>query len=286
MVAPSHIVSLTFDDALDVHLDIGIPLLEEYGFRGTFYVTVGAPSFTQRIDDWRCAAANGHELGNHTIFHPAWRHKSYVTDGNAIETYTLDRMRLELESANRILTGLDGQKARTFAYPCCNVVIGMPGLAKRLLRSMRLDRTRLMGAVMRHGWLDLGSTETSYEALAAELFLAARIGGERFSAGPGYPPCRSAVPCVSLDGKSMGGLSAILDAFFRQDGGWLVFMVHGVGGGHRLSCDRAVFESLLGSLQSHTTHVLTVRDAAKSVYGREDSDGCWPGNTLNRTDSP
>jgi len=265
---PSHIVSLTFDDALDVHLDHVVPLLDQHGFQGSFYVTLGAQSFTGRLDEWRRVAAKGHELGNHTIFHPAWRHKSYVTGGNAVENYSLDRMRLELEAANRILSGLDGQTERTFAYPCCNQVIGAPGFAKRFLGRMKLDRTRLMSALNRHSWLDVGSTEMSYEALAAELFLASRAGGERFSADPDYPPCRTAVPCVSLDGKREDELASVLDAFLRHECGWLVFMGHGIGGGHHLSCDTAVFEWLLGILRSRAIPVHTFREAAQMVYQR------------------
>jgi hypothetical protein len=261
------LVSLTFDDALNVHLDRTVPMLERLEFRGTFYVSLGAPSFTSRLADWQRAAASGHELGNHTLLHPAWRHKEYVTEGNAIENYTLDRMRVELEAANRILNGIDGETVRTFAYPCCNPVIGSPGLAKRLLRSLKLDRTRLMGGLIRHPWLDLGSTERSYEALAAEVFLAARIGGEHFSAGPNYPPRRSAVPCVSLDGKTLADLVSVLDAFLMHERGWLVFMAHGIGGGHRLSCDLDVFESLLGILRSRSVPVRTFRDASQLVYG-------------------
>ena len=268
MSMPTHIVSLTFDDALDVHLDCAVPLLEQHGFLGTFYVPAGAPSFTGRLDEWRKVAARGHELGNHTVLHPAWRCKSYVTEENAIEVYTLDRMRRELEAANRILAGLDGRTARSFAYPCCNPVIGEPGLAKRLLRCLKLDRTRLMGMLFQHGWLDLGSTETSYEALAAELFVAARLGGERFSAGRDFPPSRSAVPCVSLDGKGQDDISGVLDAFQRCEHGWLVFMAHGIGEGHRLVTDRGVFEWLLGQLRSRSVSVCTFRDAATGVYQR------------------
>jgi len=261
-------VSLTFDDALDVHLDRAVPMLEQYGFRGTFFVTVGAPPFTGRVDDGRRVAARGHELGNHTRLHPASRHKHFVTEDNAIENYTPARMRAELEEASRILTGLDGQTARTFAYPCCNPVLGEPGLAKRLLTGLKLDRTRLMGAVNRHGWLDLGSTEMSYEPLAAELFLASRSGGERFCADSDYPPRRSSVPCLSLDGKHVDDLSSVLDAFMRHERGWLVFMAHGISGGHSLSCDQAVFEWLLGALRDRSIPVRTFRDAAQIIYPR------------------
>lgn len=243
-----------------------MPLLEARGLRGTFYVPVAARSFAGRLDEWRQAAARGHELGNHTVFHPAWGHKSYVTEGNDITTYTQDRMRLELEAASRILQGLDGRIDRSFAYPCCNRIIGRPGLVKRCLRRLRLDRTRLMGVADRLAWLDPGSSESSYESLAAELFVAARVGGERFSVQGGFPPPRAAVPCVTLDGKSACEVTTVLDEFLVQDGGWLVFMAHGIGGGHRLSCEQRVFEDLLDSLRSRALPVLTLRDAAEAIY--------------------
>jgi sialate O-acetylesterase len=258
-------VSLTFDDALDCHLDVAMPLLEQHGYRGTFFVPVGAESFTRRLDDWRAAAGRGHELGNHTLFHPAVRGKSYITEGNAIENYTLDRMRLELEAANRILAGVDGRTSRTFAYPCCNSILGSPGLAKRVLRRLHLDRTRLMGYLLRHPWLDVGSSEQSYEPLAESLFAAARIGGERFCCGADHPPRRGAMPCVSLDGKSQEQITAVLDAFQRHESGWLVFMLHGIGGAHRLSVDPAVFEWLLAQLPERPVVVRTFRDAAAEI---------------------
>lgn len=266
MTRGTHRISLTFDDALDVHLDMVIPLLDRQGIAGTFFVTAGAVSFARRIENWRAAAAAGHELGNHTILHPAVRGKSYVTEGNAIERYTLDRMRLELIAANRLLQGVDGQAIRTFAYPCCNPTLGEPGLTKRVLRALRLDRTRLMGCVQRHGWLDVGSRETSYQPLVAELFLAARAGGERFSVGQEFPPPRFAVPCVSLDGKRLAQLEAVIAEFLRAEGGWLVFMAHGVGGGHRLSCDADVFEGLIRLLKAAPVSLMTFRNAARQIY--------------------
>src|SRR6188508_3033860 len=62
-------VVLTYDDALNVHLDKVIPLLDSLKFRGTFYLSGYFPGCRDRISDWRKAAGVGHELGNHTLFH-------------------------------------------------------------------------------------------------------------------------------------------------------------------------------------------------------------------------
>jgi len=170
------VVSLTFDDALDVHLDRAIPVLDEAGLRGTFYVNLGSESFTSRLDDWRGAAARGHELGNHTIFHPGVSSKKWVTEGIAIDNYSLDRMRVEVEAANRLLQAVDGMSQRSFAFPCSNPWLGRPGVPRRVLTRLGLDRTRLMGWVDRFG-LDFGSGLVDYTPLVRAAFPAARCGG-------------------------------------------------------------------------------------------------------------
>jgi hypothetical protein len=63
-------VCLTYDDALDGHLDVAIPQLDAAGLKGTFFCTGNSPTLYSRMEEWRKAASNGHELGNHTLFHP------------------------------------------------------------------------------------------------------------------------------------------------------------------------------------------------------------------------
>lgn len=63
-------VVFTYDDGLDCHLDVAIPQLDEFGFKGTFYCTGNSPSLYNRLEEWREITKNGHELGNHTLFHP------------------------------------------------------------------------------------------------------------------------------------------------------------------------------------------------------------------------
>lgn len=63
-------VALSYDDALNVHLDNAIPLLDSLGLKATFYLSGFSPSFRERVKDWISVAKKGHELGNHTLFHP------------------------------------------------------------------------------------------------------------------------------------------------------------------------------------------------------------------------
>ena len=81
-------VSLAFDDARLTQVDKGIPLLNKYGIKATFYVS--PEQLLQRADDWKQAVANGHEIGNHTMTHPCTGNYAFSRD-NALEEYDLKR---------------------------------------------------------------------------------------------------------------------------------------------------------------------------------------------------
>jgi hypothetical protein len=68
--------SLTFDDGLLSHTENAVPILNQYGFKGTFYVL--PPYLTESLPGiWRYGtwpgfqslAAAGHEIGSHTMNH-------------------------------------------------------------------------------------------------------------------------------------------------------------------------------------------------------------------------
>ena len=61
---------LTYDDGLNIDLSNVIPALDSVGLKGTFYISDYFDGLNAQIDRWRKAAAEGHELGNHTIWHP------------------------------------------------------------------------------------------------------------------------------------------------------------------------------------------------------------------------
>ena len=181
------LVSLSFDDGLDVHLDQAIPRLDHLGLPGTFYLPLNAPSIPERHPDWQSAASRGHELGCHTIFHPAVSSKAWVTPGIALESYSLDRMDKELAVASTLLRLLDGKAERSFAFPCGNPWLGRRGVPRRLLSRLGLERTRLAGWVDRLG-LDLGASLTDYTPLVRQHFRAGRRGGLPSHALPALPP--------------------------------------------------------------------------------------------------
>jgi len=112
-------VCLTYDDGLDCHIDVAVPALDSYNLKGTFYCTGFSSSLHNRLDDWRAITLNGHELGNHTLFHPCDGERfDWVKPEYDLRTYTLLQIRNELVTANTLLTAVDGKDERTFAYTC------------------------------------------------------------------------------------------------------------------------------------------------------------------------
>ena len=262
------LVSLTFDDALDVHLDTAMPVLDAAGVQGTFYVNLASPCFTSRHVEWKRAAERGHELGNHTIFHPGVSSKGWVTEGIAIDLYSLDRMRVELDAANRLLSMVDGKHARSFAFPCSNPWLGRPGWPRRFLTRLRLERTRLMGWVDRFG-LDFGSRLVDYTPLVRQQFPAARCGGMPVADLGRKVTERHRVRAIAGDGESLEALSAATEAAIER-GAWLVLVFHGIGGGHHLSVDLDVFRRFVGQLASDPrVEVVNFLEGARRTWPTE-----------------
>lgn len=120
-------VVLTYDDAINVNLDIVVPTLDSLDLKGTFYLTGDSPVVSKRIPEWRLAAQNGHELGNHSLTHPcdaSLEGRSWVHPDKALNTYTVTRAVNEIRIANTLIEAIDGKKERTFAYPCGDTKIG------------------------------------------------------------------------------------------------------------------------------------------------------------------
>jgi len=114
-------LSLTFDDARLSQIDTGIPLLDKYGVKATFYVSPG--SMLKRSDKWKLAVLNGHEIGNHSVYHPCSGNFTWSRN-KALEDYTLQKMKTELDSASRLINEVLGINPVSFAYPCGQTFIG------------------------------------------------------------------------------------------------------------------------------------------------------------------
>ena len=109
-------LSLTFDDSRPVHLEVVIPELNKRHLHATFFLIV---SKTTRLDDWRKAQAQGHEIGNHTVSH------EHATD------LTKEAEELQVEDAKNFLDSNFKSNILTFAYPYNEVSPGLRFWVKR-----------------------------------------------------------------------------------------------------------------------------------------------------------
>jgi peptidoglycan-N-acetylglucosamine deacetylase len=120
-------VVITYDDAINEHLDNAIPVLDSLGLKATFYLTAYSPACAKRLKEWRTVAASGHELGNHTLFHPCMGNmpgREWVSKERDMNTYTVQRMTDEIKMTNTFLEAIDGKTTRTFAFTCGDMKIG------------------------------------------------------------------------------------------------------------------------------------------------------------------
>lgn len=120
-------ICLTYDDGLSSHVNTVAPSLDKYGFKGTFFVTASAKSVQDEMDKWRSLPTNGHELANHSAYHPCRKSlpgMDWVRDYYDLDQYTVEQMLAEIQLSNSFLQALDGKKTHTFAYPCAHLTAG------------------------------------------------------------------------------------------------------------------------------------------------------------------
>jgi len=118
-------VSLAYDDALDSQLDTAIPALDRRGLKGSFYLTLSSDTVRRRMDDWRAAARNGHELGNHSLFHQCAASKpgrTWVQPQHDLDAMTAVQMQAQVRLASTMLQAIDSASTRTFTVPCGDTV--------------------------------------------------------------------------------------------------------------------------------------------------------------------
>lgn len=189
-------VVFTYDDALDCHLDITVPQLDEFGFKGTFYCTGNSPSLYNRLTEWRKIAENGHELGNHTLFHPCdGKRGDWVKPEYDLSKYTHAQILNELHTANTLLKAIDGKTDRTFGYTCSDYIAG------------GIDFT--------------GDIKN--------MFVAARCDGPVPETMEGYTVFKT--PSWGVNSPTAEELIAYVNRA-REKGTIAVFMFHSVGGGY------------------------------------------------------
>jgi peptidoglycan/xylan/chitin deacetylase (PgdA/CDA1 family) len=210
-------VVLTYDDAIDADLDRAIPALDSAKLRGTFYLIGSSPVLAKRLPEWRRAAQRGHELGNHALMHPcdgSQPGRGFVTPDNDLSKYTVSRAVAEIRATNTLLQAIDGKTARTFAYPCGDRQIGGVNFYDQLKPDFVAARGVTSGL----------QTATQVQLDNIDSYM---INGQ--------------------DGKYL--IDLVKQA--QQSHTLLVFLFHGVGGGHSLNVDLAAHRQLLRYLKAH-----------------------------------
>jgi peptidoglycan/xylan/chitin deacetylase (PgdA/CDA1 family) len=202
-------VSLTFDDARLSQIDKGIPLLNEYGVKATFYIS--PEGLDERLDGWRQAVTAGHEIGNHSMTHPCTGNYAFSRD-NALEDYDLSRIARDIDRANEFIKNKLDVEAHSFAYPCGQKYVGR------------------------------GNKVKSYVPLVAERFLSGRGWlGEDLN-DPWYCDF-SQILGMESDGKSFTELKALIDKAAAQ-GRWLILAGHEMNNGGRQTTRLSTLDAL------------------------------------------
>jgi len=109
-------VSLTFDDARAVHLDVAIPELNKRHLHATFFLIV---SKLTRLDEWRRAQSQGQEIGNHSVSH------LHAAD------LTKETEETQVEDAKNFLDSNFKSNTIIFAYPYTEISPGLLFWVKR-----------------------------------------------------------------------------------------------------------------------------------------------------------
>jgi peptidoglycan-N-acetylglucosamine deacetylase len=184
-------LSLTFDDARLSQVDKGIPLLDKYGVKATFYLL--PDNMLQRLEGWKKAVSNGHEIGNHSLVHPCTGNFDWSRD-KALEDYTLLKMNVELDSANNILDKTLGIRPVSFAFPCGQKFVGRGEMTKSYIPviAAKFESGR--------GWLDEGPNDPAFCDL-------------------------SQLTGMELDGKSFEQIKNLIESA-KSKGQWLILAGH------------------------------------------------------------
>ncbi|WP_395257498.1 polysaccharide deacetylase family protein [Halalkalibaculum sp. DA3122] len=211
-------VSLTYDDALAAQLENAVPLLDSLGLKATFYLSGYFEGFRNHTGAWGSVAEAGHELGNHTLYHPCQGGpgREWVQPDYDLRSYTVKRMADEIRMTNTLLSLLDDRpaSARTLAYPCGDTEAGDSSYVRAIKDNLVAARG-VRDGIEQIGNIDLFNIDS---------YLISGQSGEEL---------------IELVQKAM------------DEHGLVVFLFHGVGGGHNLNVSLEAHRKLLHFLKEH-----------------------------------
>ena len=215
------VVVLTYDDSLDSQLDHAIPALDAEGFKATFFLSNVR---TAQVPRWKAAAANGHELADHTLFHPCAA-ATYPADPRyTTEAYTPAAMVREIAQQEALLAALDGKPRHGFGTPCGQTTAGGVDYLAPL-------RAANLVTYIRNGTATAADAATDVSTLD-----------------------RMRIPARDFpEGVTAAQLIAYAQAA-RDGGGMAVFVFHGVGGDY-LQVSDAAHRGLIAWLKAQRSRI-------------------------------
>jgi len=228
-------VSLAYDDALESQLDHAIPALDRHRLKASFYLQLSRAPVWTRIDEWRAVARNGHELGNHSLFHQCSGRapgRAWVTSAQDLDAVTIAQMVAQVEFADTLLAQIDGHKPRSFAVPCGD----------------------------RH------AKDGDYLDAVAGRFIGIKVPG-----GAVVPDMvtldPAAVPVLAPEGLSGAQLIALVEDAGRK-GTMVNITFHGIGGDY-LQTSNEAHDALLAWLHAHRDEYWTATFGEIMTWVRE-----------------
>lgn len=208
-------LSLSFDDARTSQVETGRALFQKLKAKATFYVVPA--NMQEELDNWKQLLADGHEIGNHTLYHPCTGNFSWSRD-KALEDYTLSTMRQELLATNQQIKEMLGITPVSFAYTCGNTFVGR------------------------------GRNTQSYVPLVAELFESGRGWLNEAANDPGFADL-AMLQGIEMDGKDFEtDIKPLVDAAV-ENGSWLLLAGHDIGTGGRQTTRTGMLEKLVEYVQ-------------------------------------
>jgi peptidoglycan/xylan/chitin deacetylase (PgdA/CDA1 family) len=182
-------ISLSYDGALDSHLDRVWPVLQDNDLAATFYIT--PPAWLDQPLAWMKLAREGHEIGNHSFYG--------VSEQGLLEGWTLEMVEEDLLMAEAFIKEQAPEQGRhSFAYPG-----------------------------PRHGCIDLvAGEELSYRHVVDRMFRVSRSAVQGWNA-PATCDLRY-LKCFSSEGRAVQELLGAAEAAVQR-GDWLIYAIGGVG---------------------------------------------------------
>jgi peptidoglycan-N-acetylglucosamine deacetylase len=223
MIWPSHkkaVIVLTYDDALNSQLDVAIPQLDSAHLSGTFFLSGVMDSLT--ASKWKAVGAKGHELANHTLYHPC---SPLQGDENTpvSDTYTIKSLVCEIGTMNNFLNTIDNKAEHTYAYPCAETTIRGQSYVDTLRTSGFVKYARIGG--------DESAIITDFKTLDKML-----------------------VPSWGLEGNNTGKELIAFAENVQNSGGLGIFMFHGVGSDY-ITTPAAAHKELIDYLKKNKAEI-------------------------------